>query len=46
MMLGAGTAIPLGERGFPNPDFRALVSLRYAPLGYDSRERAAPRGVR
>ncbi len=38
LMLGAGTAIPLGDRGFPNPDFRALLSLRYAPLAYDSHE--------
>jgi hypothetical protein len=34
MMLGAGTGIPLGDRGFPNPDFRALLSLRYAPLAW------------
>ncbi len=31
VMAGAGTAIPLGDRGFPNPDLRLLVSLRYAP---------------
>ncbi len=30
-MLGAGTSIPIGDHAFPNPDFRALLSLRYAP---------------